>query len=314
MALIRTPFLLLLLAGSLLSFQNPFELVSTSLITGTTTRTTSQEPATSIISNRISSTQFTTDASTAGKSIYVKTAVSGCNVQGTANSSFRNRFLNEFQAADILQCQHFCQRTTACAEYSFNTSSTTEGNCLLYSSGDDNHSDVAKGKTGVFFSKKNLNDGSDHCYSDAPISIRVSETIKSHIPSLVLEERSSPSPTPTLYIKSNASDCNIEGSMGSAMQSSNSNATATLLNSVLDCQQLCQRNSTCYSYSWQAMADSACKCTLYSTWMLQTPGAVDVGDTGVWFSDKYVVDGTLWCYSSTPFLGSGLPSGPLIIT
>ncbi|KUJ23631.1 uncharacterized protein LY89DRAFT_188107 [Mollisia scopiformis] len=131
-------------------------------------------------------------------------------------------------------------------------------------------------------------------------------------PSLVLQERASS--TPTIYIKFNASDCNIEGSVGSAMTPGALSTKPTDLNSVLDCQMLCQRTATCYSYSWQTTTESACRCTMYNTWIGHTPGAVDTGETGIWFSDKHVVDGTIWCYSSTPFMASGIPGTPIIIT
>lgn len=121
-------------------------------------------------------------------------------------------------------------------------------------------------------------------------------------------------PDSILYIKNNASDCNLEGSVGSTMKTSDHSATPTTLNSVLDCQHLCQRTTTCYSYSWEMTSGNGYDCTMYKTWIGHTPGAVDVGETGLFFSDKHVEDGTIWCYSSTPFMGSGLPGGPLIIT
>jgi hypothetical protein len=122
---------------------------------------------------------------------------------------------------------------------------------------------------------------------------------KNQPPNSILHQRASP--TPTLYIKTNASDCNLEGSLGSRMNYADYTATPSTLNSVLDCQQLCQRTTTCYSYSWQPTSNN---CTLYNTWIGHTPGAVDVGETGLFFSDKHVVDGTIWCYSSTPFMGT----------
>jgi len=141
---------------------------------------------------------------------------------------------------------------------------------------------------------------------------RSSTTTTKPFPNSVLQQRASPSPT--LYIKTNASDCNMEGSLGSTMKSSDYSATPTTLNSVMDCEQLCQRAITCYSYSWQMASGGGYNCTMYSTWIGHTPGAVDTGETGLFFSDKHVVDGTIWCYSITPFMGSGLPSGPIIIT
>lgn len=147
--------------------------------------------------------------------------------------------------------------------------------------------------------------------SQTPLQHATSTEIEPPTP--VLQERLDPSPS--IYIKTNASDCNIEGTLGSGMKSDDISSPPTILNSVLDCQQLCQRTMSCYSYSWQATKEKGCRCTMYKTWIGRTPGAVDVGnETGVWFSDKHVNDGTVWCYSSTPFMGSGLPGGPIIIT
>lgn len=173
--------------------------------------------------------------------------------------------------------------------------------------------------TGVFFSMKYPADGSDFCYDDVPIT-EASETswlypypAKRARATEVLVPRASPSPTAVLYVK-NATDCNIQGSLGAGAKSADFAAVGTMQNSIIDCQAVCQRTSSCYSYSWQTANDTGCKCTLYITWMGKTAGAVVEGETGVWFSDKHVADGTIWCYSSTPFMGSGLPGGPIIIT
>jgi hypothetical protein len=154
---------------------------------------------------------------------------------------------------------------------------------------------------------KTINSADNHELDNSELA--TTTNTNSQLPDPVLKAR-----TPTLYIKTNASDCNVQGGLGAWAPDSAFFVQPTVLNSVLDCQSLCQQTSNCESYSWQMTNENAVSCKMYFMRIYQNPGTVSYGATGVWFSDKNVMDGTMWCYSSTPFMGSVLPGGPIIIT
>ncbi|CZR51407.1 uncharacterized protein PAC_01282 [Phialocephala subalpina] len=320
MALRVFRIIFLLLGAADFSSQSPLNLLSTTALSPplTITKPTLQQPITTFpTSTTVPS--FATETSLAGRAIYYKTSPSSCNIEGSASLSLLSRIFPTVQntTTDILGCQSQCRFTTACQSYSFNTSSSS-GNCVMYMA---DTSGVVKGKgTGVFFSMKFPGDGSDFCYDDVPITdLSVTSWLYPYparnalSTPVALQERAAETTSPILYIK-NASDCNIQGSLGSAAKAIDFAAVPTMQNSIIDCQALCQRTTTCYSYSWEEKVGGGFECTLYSTWIGRTPGAVVEGETGVWFSDEHVGDGTVWCYSNTPFMGSGLPGGPIIIT
>ncbi|KUJ12958.1 uncharacterized protein LY89DRAFT_197528 [Mollisia scopiformis] len=142
----------------------------TTLYIPSATRTTSTQTSSTFTSSLSTSTTtptipFTTEISKSGRTIYVKTGISGCNQEGTAATSIR--VLGQGgPATDILSCQAGCRFTTACEAYSFATASS---NCTMYNAGLGGNVQSLEG-TGVFFSMKYPADGSDFCYDDVPFT------------------------------------------------------------------------------------------------------------------------------------------------
>ncbi|CAG8983991.1 hypothetical protein HYALB_00009593 [Hymenoscyphus albidus] len=97
--------------------------------------------------------------------IVTKTGVADCNVQGTANEVMTSKIFGSARASDILNCQVQCRTITACISYSYQPpASTKDDNCVFYNMFLDKGVKPSK-RSGIFFSDKYPDDGSDYCYS-----------------------------------------------------------------------------------------------------------------------------------------------------
>jgi hypothetical protein len=127
----------------------------------------------STIDHSISTTnlkQRQPSSTTNSSTVYTKTNVSDCNVQGTASADLTARKLWTMNATDVLQCQLYCRATTPCISYSFQPQ--VDVNCVFYNAwtGDWTSSVIKSETSGIFFSNKYPSDGSDFCYSDKPLN------------------------------------------------------------------------------------------------------------------------------------------------
>ena len=102
--------------------------------------------------------------------IITKTSVADCAVEGTAGAPLSEHIFGTVTASDVLDCQYQCRYTTACISYAWNTTTQTD-NCAEYNAWDNVAGAVIPGNdTGVWFSDKYPEDGSDFCYFYASAS------------------------------------------------------------------------------------------------------------------------------------------------
>ncbi|KAN0103181.1 hypothetical protein V8E51_011494 [Hyaloscypha variabilis] len=101
--------------------------------------------------------------------IPTKTGVAGCNVQGTPSAVLTSNILERAYAADPLSCQLLCMYRSRCEAYSFQAStSASRKNCVFYSTYIDG-SKVLLGNSGIYFSDKYPDDGSNFCYGSSEL-------------------------------------------------------------------------------------------------------------------------------------------------
>lgn len=126
------------------------------------TRTTITSITVSTTKSTVTRTSSTTN--TLSGTIPTKTGLKTCNVQGIANDVMRTNKWGSDEASDSLICQSKCMSISQCISYSFQPpSSTRDDNCVFY------HMFMTKGVTpsrnsGVYFSDKYPEDGSNYCY------------------------------------------------------------------------------------------------------------------------------------------------------
>jgi len=101
--------------------------------------------------------------------IPTKTGVANCNVQGTPSAGLISNILERSYAADPLSCQLLCMYRSRCEAYSFQASTATSTkNCVFYSTYIDG-SKVTAGNSGIYFSDKYPDDGSNFCYGSSEL-------------------------------------------------------------------------------------------------------------------------------------------------
>lgn len=97
--------------------------------------------------------------------IPTKTGLANCNVQGTPSADLTDNILERISADDPLSCQLLCMYQSRCESYSFEESSSASAkNCVFYSTYIDGTTKVTSSSSGVFFSDKYPDDGSNFCY------------------------------------------------------------------------------------------------------------------------------------------------------
>jgi hypothetical protein len=101
--------------------------------------------------------------------VATKTGLANCNVQGTPSSTLNSNILDRSHAADPISCQLLCMYRSRCEAYSFqeSTSASTK-NCVFYSTYIDG-SKVSSGSSGIYFSDKYPDDGSNFCYGSTEL-------------------------------------------------------------------------------------------------------------------------------------------------
>ncbi|KAE9374619.1 hypothetical protein N431DRAFT_556882 [Stipitochalara longipes BDJ] len=99
--------------------------------------------------------------------IPTKTGLANCNVQGTPSAALTSNILERSYAADPLSCQLLCMYRSRCEAYSFQApTSANNKNCVFYSTYIDG-SKVSLGNSGIYFSDKYPDDGSNFCYGSS---------------------------------------------------------------------------------------------------------------------------------------------------
>ncbi|KAJ8068690.1 hypothetical protein OCU04_002389 [Sclerotinia nivalis] len=107
-----------------------------------------------------STTNAPTTTTTTTSSTIVAKNIGGCNVQGTADVGLSSKIFGTATAPDIVSCQSRCGGITACISYSYDVNTTV---CTAYNQWMDNL--VSNGSSGIFFSDKYPDDGTNFCYS-----------------------------------------------------------------------------------------------------------------------------------------------------
>jgi len=112
-----------------------------------------------------------TSATSSSTAIPTKTGLKNCNVQGTANAVVTSNIWGSQYAADPLVCQLECMYISRCEAYSFQAPTTSDSNnCVLYTTLIDGSSKITLSNTsGVFFSDKYPEDGSNFCYGSTQL-------------------------------------------------------------------------------------------------------------------------------------------------
>jgi len=117
-------------------------------------------------------------------------------------------------------------------------------------------------------------------------------------------------PTPTLATSSSISttisssiptkslkNCNVQGTASNVLSSDLLGAKHAA--DILTCQLECMYRSRCESYSFQNAAPSVENCQFYTTLIDGKSKVISSIDSGVFFSDKYPIDGSNFCYGNT---------------
>ncbi|KAF7864463.1 hypothetical protein EAF04_006597 [Stromatinia cepivora] len=114
-----------------------------------------------------STTNAPTTTTTTSSTIVAKN-IGGCNVQGTADVGLSSKIFDTATAPDIVSCQSRCGGITACISYSYDVNTTV---CTAYNqwmdnfqSGDTTGFVVLSDSSGIFFSDKYPDDGTNFCY------------------------------------------------------------------------------------------------------------------------------------------------------
>lgn len=101
--------------------------------------------------------------------IPTKTGLANCNVQGTPSTTLASNILDRAYAEDPISCQLLCMYRSRCEAYSFQIStSESSKNCVFYSTYIDG-SKVSSGSSGIYFSDKYPDDGSNYCYGSSEL-------------------------------------------------------------------------------------------------------------------------------------------------
>ncbi|EPE30169.1 hypothetical protein GLAREA_12892 [Glarea lozoyensis ATCC 20868] len=133
--------------------------------TFTSTRSEQDQPNTQSIQSR-SSAVTATSSSTAP--IATKANVDGCNQQGIATSLLQSHLWGTTKALDVLECQRRCMTVSQCISYSFRIGTTSDdSNCVFYHmfTANGTNAVVPSETSGIFFSDKYPEDGSNFCYA-----------------------------------------------------------------------------------------------------------------------------------------------------
>jgi len=211
------------------------------------------------------------------------TTSSVCNVEGSPELNFTaGGFLpvGTYSYVDPLQCQYVCATTTPCQFFSWNTtpSAFNNGNCQLWSPASDPlgfPGGVKPGNTSVFFSSKI----GVSCYNVVHVNSTESVPFRA-------EEG--------VWVNTAVDDCGIEGTATDAW---NQNMEYTFnYTSILTCQQECDTEEGCLSYSWNTNTTGD-NCAFTYAWVA---GSIIPGKTGVYFSDATRVTSNP-CFSNAPF-------------
>jgi hypothetical protein len=129
-----------------------------------------------VTSTRAPAKQYSTPTSdpnpflpTISAPIPTKTALANCNVQGTPSTALTSNILERSYAADLLSCQLLCMYRSRREAYSFEESTSASAkNCVFYSTYIDG-SKVVSSSSGIYFSDKYPDDGSNFCYGSTEL-------------------------------------------------------------------------------------------------------------------------------------------------
>jgi hypothetical protein len=220
---------------------------------------------------------------------YAKTWVADCAVEGSAASYLGTQY--SFPENDILDCQTRCYYTAPCISWAWNSTSDNE-KCLWYNA----WLEVTAGSTGVFFSDRIPDDNSDSCYSASPVALPESIT---NLTSIV-------------YAKTFVADCAVQGAPPATLTANLLRPNEGIASDLLSCQALCRQTTPCISWAWNSTskgegdkdAQNGGGCLLYDAWQTTKPGGLGIerGDTGVWFSNKYPLDSSDFCFTTNETL------------
>ncbi|KAE9364378.1 hypothetical protein N431DRAFT_421305 [Stipitochalara longipes BDJ] len=238
--------------------------------------TTWAQVTTQTVLDPVSSTRILHPTSTViGLPAVTTTSTSVCNVQASIPEEIQERHsqgvLSEFTP---MACLYRCLTTTSCYSWSWNSSAAAlnNSNCRMWSA--DVGEFTPSNTTGVYFSVR------DGCIGVVPAYTR-------NISAPFYGEDG-------LYINRAVYDCGIEGTATAEYEYYNEYSFN--YSSILTCQDECDTEDGCISYSYDYGAKDG-NCRMHYQWIA---GRIAVGNTGVFFSDGSRKTGYK-CFAPKPF-------------
>jgi hypothetical protein len=200
---------------------------------------------------------------------------SSCNVQASIPESDPRKNFEGTSEFTPMACLYRCLVTTSCQYWSWNSSAAAlnNSNCMMWRTGPENL--TPSNTSGLYFSSKRGN-----CVGVVPAyNLNISAPFYGE---------------DGLYINRAVYDCGIEGT--ATPEYERYNEYSFNYSSILTCQDECDTEDGCISYSYDYGAKDG-NCRMHYQWIA---GRVSVGNTGIFFSDGSRKTGYK-CFSNKPF-------------